>query len=105
MDQIARSIEYINCISADGLDSPKKYPGYVNKKSNGGVSVMLGLWEWQSIPLMPSLPRPLWDGVVAPNRVLSMCTYGELNSFEIELFMCIKMDLAYVYKNGFVICV
>ena len=26
----------------------------------------------QSTPLLPSLPYPLWPGVVAPDRVLSM---------------------------------
>ena len=33
---------------------------------------MLKLWEMQSTPLLPLLPGPLWPGVVAPDRVLSM---------------------------------
>ena len=33
---------------------------------------MLELWRMQSTPLLPSLPGPLWPGVVAPDRVLSM---------------------------------
>ena len=74
----------------------------------------LGMW---STSLLPSLPCPLWPGMVAPDKVLSMsqielnsvlmlkwivwnrtvltfklCTYVKL--FEIKLFICIKMDLA-----------
>ena len=33
---------------------------------------MRELWGMQSIPSLPSLPGPLWSGVVAPDRVLSM---------------------------------
>ena len=33
---------------------------------------MQDLWEMQSIPLLPSLPGPLWPGVVAQDRVLSV---------------------------------
>ena len=33
---------------------------------------MLELWEMQSTPSMPSLLVPLWPGVVAPDRALSM---------------------------------
>ena len=33
---------------------------------------MLELWGMQSISSLPSLPGPLWPGVVAPDRVLSM---------------------------------
>ena len=40
--------------------------------NNGGVSVMLELWEMQSTPSLPSLLGSLWPGVVAPDRVLSM---------------------------------
>ena len=30
------------------------------------------LWRMRSTPSLPSLPGPLWPGVVAPDRVLSM---------------------------------
>ena len=30
------------------------------------------LWGMLGTPSLPSLPRPLWPGVVAPDRVLSM---------------------------------
>ena len=33
---------------------------------------MLELWGMQSTPSLPSLPGPLWPGVVAPDRALSM---------------------------------
>ena len=29
---------------------------------------MLELWRMRSTPLLPSLPGPLWLGVVAPNK-------------------------------------
>ena len=45
---------------------------YDTKKSDGEIPVMLELWEIQSTPSSPSLPGPLWSGVVAPDRVLSM---------------------------------
>ena len=33
---------------------------------------MLELWGMQSTSLLPLLPGPLWPGVMAPDRVLSM---------------------------------
>ena len=33
---------------------------------------MLELWGIRSTSLLPSLPGPLWLGVIAPDRVLSM---------------------------------
>ena len=33
---------------------------------------MIDLWGVRSTPLLPLLLRPLWPGVVAPDRVLSM---------------------------------
>ena len=33
---------------------------------------MLELWRMQSTPSLPSLPGPLWPGVVVPDRVKSM---------------------------------
>ena len=34
--------------------------------------VILELWGMLSTPLLPSLSVPLWPGVVAPGRALSM---------------------------------
>ena len=33
---------------------------------------MLELWGMRSTPLLPSLPGPLWPGMVAPDSALSM---------------------------------
>ena len=52
--------------------SPNECSGYNTKKSDGDVQVMLELWGIQSTPSLPSLPGPLWSGVVAPDRALSM---------------------------------
>ena len=51
---------------------PNECLGYDTKQSDGEVSVMLELLEMQSTPLLPLLPGPLWPGVVALDKVLSM---------------------------------
>ena len=50
----------------------KECPVYDTKQSDGEVQVMLGLWVMWSTPSLPLLPDPLWSGVLAPDRVLSM---------------------------------
>ena len=49
-------------------------PGYDTKQSDGEAPVMLELWVmlWVICPALPSLPDPLWPGVVVPDRVLSI---------------------------------
>ncbi len=47
-----------------------------SKQSDGEVPVMLEQWEMQSTPSLPSLPGPLWPGLVAPDRALSMDQIG-----------------------------
>ena len=47
-------------------------PGYDTKQSDGEVPVMLELWRMRSTPSLPLLPGPLWPGMVAPDRALSM---------------------------------
>ena len=42
------------------------------KQSDGETPVMLEHRGMQSTPLLSSHPGPLWIGVVAPDRVLSM---------------------------------
>ena len=37
---------------------------------------MLELWGMRNTSSLPSLPRPLWLGVVAPDRVLSVGHIG-----------------------------
>ena len=51
---------------------PNEYPGYDTKQSDGEVLAMLELWGMRSTPSLPSLPGPLWPGVVAPDKALSM---------------------------------
>ena len=45
---------------------------YDTKQSDVEVPVMLELCGMQSTPSLPLLPRPLWPGVIAPDRALSM---------------------------------
>ena len=47
-------------------------PVYDTKQSDGEVPMMLELWGMQSTPSLPSLPGPLWPGVVVPDSILSM---------------------------------
>ena len=41
---------------------------------------MLDLWGMQSTSSLPLLSGPLWPGVVAPDRILSM---GQIELFDI----------------------
>ena len=85
-----------DCISAEEENSSNECPLYDTKQSDGEAPVMLELWEMQSTPLLPSLPGPLWPGVIAPiygpNRT-KLCTYGKLNCLKENCFLY-KMDLA-----------
>ena len=51
---------------------PNEGPRYDTKQSDGEVPAMLKLWGMPSIPSLPSFPGPLWPGVVAPDRALTM---------------------------------
>ena len=53
---------------------------YDMKQSDDETPVMLKLWRMRCIPSLPSLPSPLWPGVVASKRVLSM---GQIKLFNI----------------------
>ena len=53
---------------------------YDIKQSDGEVPVMLELWGMWSTPSLALLPGPLWSGVVAPDRVLSV---GQIKLFDI----------------------
>ena len=79
--QSAGAVEYTNCISAEGWDSPNKCPRYDTKQSDGEASVM---------PLLlPSVPGPLLLRVVAPDRALSMGQL-KLNSVLNVKLNCLK---------------
>ena len=96
LTQLSEVEEYTDCISAVCKDSPNECLGYDIKQSDGETPVMLELWGMQSTSLLPLLRGPLWPRVGALDRVLSMSQI-ELNwteLFEIELFICIKMNLA-----------
>ena len=71
--QSAGALEYTDCISAEGRNSPP--PTRVQCDSE--VPVML--WKMRSSPLLPSLPCPFCSGVVAPEWNLSIGEI-ELNS-------------------------
>ncbi len=66
-DQSAGAAEYIVCFSAENV-----CPEYDAKQFDGEVPVMLKLWGMWSTPSLPSLPGPLWPGVVVPDRIISM---------------------------------
>ena len=51
---------------------PHECPGYDTKQSDDEVPAVMELWGMRSNPLLPSLLGPLWPGVVAPDRALSM---------------------------------
>ena len=73
--QLAGDIEYTDYIFAKGKDPlTNKCPRYNPKQSDGKAPEML------STPSLPSLPGPLWLGVVTPDRVLSM---GQIKLFDI----------------------
>ena len=71
--QSAGAVEYTDCFSAEGSDpTPNECPVYDTKQSDGEVPAILELWGMWNTPSLPSLPGPLWHGVVAPDRALSM---------------------------------
>ena len=51
---------------------------------------MLHLWGMQSISSLLSLPSPLWSGMIAPDRVVSI---GQIEQFDI-LTECKQMTNA-----------
>ena len=92
MTESAGTVEYTNCISSDGYDSPNECPEYHTKQSNGEAWINLELWGMKSTPSLPSLPGLLWIGEVAPDRVLAMglmelnCNYAKLNWLKLTVF-------------------
>ena len=53
-------------------DPPNECPDYDTEQSDGEVPAMLEIWGMRSTPSLPLLPGPLWPGMVAPDRTLSM---------------------------------
>ena len=67
----------------------------MTQQSDGKVSVTQGM---QSTPSLPSFLGPLWPGVVAPERVLSMgqkelkCVLMLTELFKIQRFLYAKLN-------------
>ena len=51
-----------------GVRPSNECPGYDTKQSDGEIPAMLELCRMWSTPLLPSLPGPIWLGVVAPDK-------------------------------------
>ena len=58
--------------------------GYDAKPSDGKAPIIPRVWGMWSIPSLLLPPGPLWPGVLAPFRVLSMS--------QIELFDCVQTN-------------
>ena len=93
----AGAVEYTDCFAAEGENLPSEYPVYDAKQSDGEVPVMLELWGMRSCSSLPSLPRPLWLGVVAPDKGpiyesnrTKLHSYTKLK-FEMEQFLTLKL--------------
>ena len=76
--QSAGAVEYTNCFYAEVLEPYNDCPAYDSKQSYGEVPAIQEIWGMRSTPSLPSLPGPLWPGVVAPD----LCS---TKLFEIEL--------------------
>ena len=55
-----------------GVRPPNECPVYDTKRSAGELPVMLEFYGMWNISSLPSLPGPIWPGVVTPERVLFM---------------------------------
>ena len=67
------AVEYTDSISAGGVrPPPNECPWYDTKQSDSAAPVMPELWGIWSTLSLPSLPDPLWPGVITSDRFLSM---------------------------------
>ena len=66
----AGAVEYADCISVEGY-TPHECSDNDTKLSDGEAPVQ-EFWGKRNTFSLPSLPGPLWQGVVAPHRVPSM---------------------------------
>ena len=77
--QLTRAVEYMSIsLQRGNPPQPNEYPGYDIKQSDGEVPVML--WGNTEYLFIFITPGPLWPGVVAPDRFLSM---GQIEVFDI----------------------
>ena len=89
--KLAKAVEYTDCSGVKPRSTTSVL--YDTKQSDGEAPEILELWGIWSTLSLPSLPGPLWHGVVVPDRVLSLVkielsdiktvckqiTYGKLN--------------------------
>ena len=66
--QLAVSVEYADCTCRGVRPSPMS----VLFMTLNNLMVMLELRGMLSTPALPLLPGPLWPGMVAPDRALSL---------------------------------
>ena len=68
------AVEYTDCTSAERYDTHphNECPVYDTKQSDRDFPGMLELWGMRGTPSLPLLPGPIWPGMVAPDRALSM---------------------------------
>ena len=78
--QLAWGVEYADCMSAENKTPSNECSWYDTKPSDNEAPVILVLRGMWSTPSLPSFPGPLWAGLVAPDRVLSM---GQIEVFDI----------------------
>ena len=65
---MAGAVEYTDCFSAEGQYPPMSVLDMTLKQSDGEVPALLELWGMRSTSSLPSLPGPLWPGVIAPDK-------------------------------------
>ena len=65
---------------------PQRVFWYDTKQSGGESQVLLQVWGMRSTSLLPSLPDPLWPGMLVSDRALSM---DQIELFDIKtLYLC-----------------
>ena len=107
--QLSGAVEYTDCTSAEGWDLLNEYPGYDTKQSDSKVPGMLELWGMRNTTSLPSLPGPLWPGVVAPDRALSMgqielncvlmLNWIAWNRTVFDILLCVDKNYTYTKLN------
>ena len=80
MAQLAGTVEYPDCFSVYGYDSPNACPVCDTIRSDEETPVVLELSGMRSTYSLPSLSGPFWPGVVAHDRILSI---GQVELFDI----------------------
>ena len=104
------AVEYTDCFNVEEYDPHATSALYI---SLNNPMVRVQFWGRRNIPLLPSLPGPLWPGVVAPDWVLYMGQI-ELNFVLIRVWiawnrtvltlkLCTYAKLIYLKKNCFCI--